>query len=493
MTPPRRLIVGLTGASGSIYGIRLLERLQDTGVESHLVLSRWGARTLVHETSYTVEQVQRLATVVYPSTDQGAAISSGSFLTLGMVVLPCSMKTLGQIATCTGESLLPRAADVVLKERRRLVLGVRESPLHEIHLQHMLTLTRMGAIIAPPLPAFYIKPRTVDEIVDHTVTRILDLFDIADRRRAALGRRDGRHGSLAMADWLPVTDKFTGRRDRPAPGGRGRGGRRGRRAARRRPFASWSTTPAHRRAAILSQRGRADRRASRAFHRDDRARSRQGVEALGQRGRALRRDVHLCRRGGQAHPRRDRADGRVGLRREPHRLLPARAAGRRVGDHAVQLPAQPGRAQGGAGAGRRQHRRAQAGRGDAAHRRADGRLPARRRLARRRAGTGARRRAGHRRGAGAASAAGQGLVHRQPAGGHAHPAACRAQARHAGTRQQLGHHRRARREPGRGRAALRDVGLRQCRSGVHQPAAALRPRGDRRRIHGAVPSPRRAP
>jgi flavin prenyltransferase len=185
MTPPRRLIVGITGASGSIYGIRLLERLRDTGIESHLVLSRWGARTLVHETSYTVEQVQRLATVVHPSTDQGAAISSGSFLALGMVVLPCSMKTLGQIATCTGESLIPRAADVALKERRRLVLGVRESPLHEIHLQHMLTLTRMGAIIAPPLPAFYIKPRTVDEIVDHTVTRILDLFDVptADARR----------------------------------------------------------------------------------------------------------------------------------------------------------------------------------------------------------------------------------------------------------------------------------------------------------------------
>ena len=185
MTPARRLIVGLTGASGSIYGIRLLERLKDTDVESHLVLSRWGARTLVHETRYTVEQVQRLATVVYPSTDQGAAISSGSFLTLGMVVLPCSMKTLSQIATCTGESLIPRAADVVLKERRRLVLGVRESPLHEIHLQHMLTLARMGVIIAPPVPAFYIKPQSLDEIVDHTVTRMLDLFDIptVDARR----------------------------------------------------------------------------------------------------------------------------------------------------------------------------------------------------------------------------------------------------------------------------------------------------------------------
>lgn len=178
MTRPRRLIVGLTGASGSIYGIRLLERLREAGVESHLVLSRWGARTLLHETDYTVEQVQRLATAVYASTDQGAAISSGSFLTLGMVVLPCSMKTLGQIATCTGETLVPRAADVVLKERRRLVLGVRESPFHEIHLQHMLTLTRMGAIIAPPLPAFYTRPTTVDQIVEHSVTRILDLFDI---------------------------------------------------------------------------------------------------------------------------------------------------------------------------------------------------------------------------------------------------------------------------------------------------------------------------
>jgi 4-hydroxy-3-polyprenylbenzoate decarboxylase len=179
MTSRRRLVVGITGASGSIYGIRLLERLRELDVESHLVLSRWGARTLVHETRYTVDQVQRLATVVYPSTDQGAAISSGSFLTLGMVILPCSMKTLGQIATCTGESLIPRAADVVLKERRRLVLGVRESPFHEIHLQHMLTLTRMGAIVAPPVPAFYTAPTSLDQVIDHTVTRMLDLFDIA--------------------------------------------------------------------------------------------------------------------------------------------------------------------------------------------------------------------------------------------------------------------------------------------------------------------------
>lgn len=204
MTRPRRLIVGLTGASGSIYGIRLLERLREAGVESHLVLSRWGARTLLHETDYTVEQVQRLATAVYASTDQGAAISSGSFLTLGMVVLPCSMKTLGQIATCTGETLIPRAADVVLKERRRLVLGVRESPFHEVHLQHMLTLTRMGAIVAPPLPAFYTRPATVDQIVEHSVTRILDLFDIPTPGAPRWDGEMGPGGRAALPDATEV-------------------------------------------------------------------------------------------------------------------------------------------------------------------------------------------------------------------------------------------------------------------------------------------------
>jgi 4-hydroxy-3-polyprenylbenzoate decarboxylase len=176
--PPRRLIVGITGASGSIFGIRLLERLRNTDVESHLILSRWGARTLVHETDYSVEQVQRLATAVHAPTDQGAAPSSGSFLTMGMIVLPCSVKTLGEIAHGTGDTLIPRAADVVLKERRRLVLAVRESPFHEIHLENMLRLTRMGAIMAPPLPAFYSRPRNVLDLVDHTVTRMLDLFGI---------------------------------------------------------------------------------------------------------------------------------------------------------------------------------------------------------------------------------------------------------------------------------------------------------------------------
>ena len=175
---PRRLIVGITGASGTIYGIRLLERLRTLDVESHLILSRWGARTLLHETSYTVEQVQQLATKNYAHGDQGAAVSSGSFLTMGMIVLPCSMRTLGTIAHGVGETLIPRAADVVLKERRRLVLGIREAPLHEIHLENMLKLSRMGVVISPPVPAFYNKPRTVDDIVDHTVTRMLDLFGL---------------------------------------------------------------------------------------------------------------------------------------------------------------------------------------------------------------------------------------------------------------------------------------------------------------------------
>jgi 4-hydroxy-3-polyprenylbenzoate decarboxylase len=175
---PSRLIVGITGASGTIYGIRLLERLRALGVETYLILSRWGARTLIHETSYTVEQVRQLATRTYAPADQGAAVSSGSFLTMGMIVLPCSMRTLGAIAHGVGETLIPRAADVVLKERRRLVLGVREAPFHEIHLENMLKLTRMGAIVSPPMPAFYNKPASIDDLVDHTVTRMLDLFGL---------------------------------------------------------------------------------------------------------------------------------------------------------------------------------------------------------------------------------------------------------------------------------------------------------------------------
>jgi 4-hydroxy-3-polyprenylbenzoate decarboxylase len=198
--PPRRLVIGITGASGAIFGVRLLERLRQTDVESHLILSRWGARTLVHETDFTVEQVQRLATEVYATTDQGAAPSSGSFLTLGMIILPCSMKTLGEIAHGTGDSLIPRAADVVLKERRRLVLGVRESPFHEIHLENMLRLTRMGAIVAPPLPAFYSRPRAILDLVDHSVMRMLDLFGI---HTESSPRWDGEMGPRRAVPALP--------------------------------------------------------------------------------------------------------------------------------------------------------------------------------------------------------------------------------------------------------------------------------------------------
>ena len=177
-SPPRRLIVAITGATGTILGVRLLQVLKGADVETHLVLSRWGARTLLHETPYTVDEVRRLATRSYAEGDQGAALSSGSFVTMGMVVAPCSVNTLGAIAQGHGKDLVHRAADVVLKERRRLVLAVRESPLSEIHLENMLKLARMGVVIAPPLPAFYNAPRTIDDLVDHTVSRLLDLFDV---------------------------------------------------------------------------------------------------------------------------------------------------------------------------------------------------------------------------------------------------------------------------------------------------------------------------
>lgn len=175
---PRRLIVGVTGATGSIYAIRLLEALHGTDVESHLVLSRWGARTLIHETGYSLDQVRGLATHAYKDNDQGARISSGSFVTLGMIVVPCSVKTLADIAHGHSGELVHRAADVVLKERRRLVLAVREAPFTDIHLENMLKLSRMGVIISPPMPAFYTHPKSIEDLVDHTVARWLDLFGI---------------------------------------------------------------------------------------------------------------------------------------------------------------------------------------------------------------------------------------------------------------------------------------------------------------------------
>jgi 4-hydroxy-3-polyprenylbenzoate decarboxylase len=174
----QKLIVGITGATGAIYGIRMLQVLQGSGVETHLVMSKWGARTLVHETSYTVEQVQKMASCCYSPSDQGAAISSGSFLTRGMVVVPCSVKTLAAIAHGQGDHLIHRAADVILKERRKLVLAVREAPLNDIHLENMLKLSRMGVVIIPPVPAFYNHPRSIDDIVNQTVMRILDQFDL---------------------------------------------------------------------------------------------------------------------------------------------------------------------------------------------------------------------------------------------------------------------------------------------------------------------------
>jgi 4-hydroxy-3-polyprenylbenzoate decarboxylase len=174
----RRIVVGITGATGSIIGVRLLEVMREAGVETHLIMSKWGARTMIHETSRTVEEVNALASQAYNPNDQGASISSGSFLTDGMVIAPCSMRTLAAISSGQGEHLVHRAADVVLKERRKLVLVVRESPLSEIHLENMLKLARMGVTILPPMPGFYNHPQSVAEMVDHIVMRILDQFGI---------------------------------------------------------------------------------------------------------------------------------------------------------------------------------------------------------------------------------------------------------------------------------------------------------------------------
>lgn len=179
------IVVAITGATGVVYGVRLLERLREAGVPTHLVMSKWAIQTMLLETDYTVEGVKRLATEVHSPDDFGASISSGSFLTRGMVVAPCSMRTLAAISTGGGTNLVHRAADVVLKERRTLVLLPREAPLSQIHLEHMLRLAKMGAVIFPPVPAFYQRPVTVDDLVDQTVMRVLDQFglevNVADR------------------------------------------------------------------------------------------------------------------------------------------------------------------------------------------------------------------------------------------------------------------------------------------------------------------------
>jgi len=177
-TKPSRLIVGITGATGTIFGVRILQMLHGSGVETHLVMSKWAQRTLTHETPHSIKQVQELATQSYNSGDQGAAISSGSFVTLGMVIAPCSMRTLAAIAHGLGDNLVHRAADVVLKERRKLVLVVRESPFSEIHLENMLKLARMGVVILPPVPAFYNHPQSLDDMINHVAMRVVDQFDI---------------------------------------------------------------------------------------------------------------------------------------------------------------------------------------------------------------------------------------------------------------------------------------------------------------------------
>lgn len=177
-SPPRRLIVGLTGATGAIFGIRLLECLRLTDVETHLIVSPWAHRTIEHETGRTARQVRALASVVHEQGNMGASVSSGSFLTEGMVVIPCSMRSVAAIAHGMGEHLVHRAADVVLKERRRLVLVPRETPLSELHLENLLKLARMGVSILPPMPAFYNHPQTIDDIVDHIVARVLDQFGL---------------------------------------------------------------------------------------------------------------------------------------------------------------------------------------------------------------------------------------------------------------------------------------------------------------------------
>lgn len=177
-TPPPRLIVGITGASGIAYGIRTLEILRRLGVESHLVMSKAAEVTLAHEGTMKVADVRALASHWYKPEDIGAAPASGSFRTLGMIVAPCSVRSMSEIATGVTASLLTRAADVCLKERRRLVLMVRETPLHTGHLRSMLALSEMGAVIAPPVPAFYAKPQSLDDMVEHTTGRMLDLFGL---------------------------------------------------------------------------------------------------------------------------------------------------------------------------------------------------------------------------------------------------------------------------------------------------------------------------
>ncbi len=178
MSEKQKLIIGISGASGAIYGIRLLEACQNLEIETHLVVSKAAEITLYQETGKPVSEVKKLATESYKAADIGAAIASGSFRNAGMIIAPCSIRTMSEIATGVTSSLLTRAADVALKERRRLVLMLRETPLHAGHLRNLLQLSEIGAIIAPPVPAFYTHPKSLDDIVNQSVGRVLDLMDI---------------------------------------------------------------------------------------------------------------------------------------------------------------------------------------------------------------------------------------------------------------------------------------------------------------------------
>ncbi|MDJ0948915.1 MAG: UbiX family flavin prenyltransferase [Alphaproteobacteria bacterium] len=202
MSQADRLVVGLSGASGVIYGVRLLEALRSLPVEVHLIMSRAAELTLAHETDLKPAQVRALADHVHPVGDVGASLASGSFRTRGMIIAPCSMRSLAEIASGVTSSLLTRAADVILKERRPLVLAVRETPVHAIHLRNMLTLAEMGAIIAPPVPAMYAKPQSIDDLIDHTVGRLLDLFDLETGKVRRW--RDSESGADAAAESAEV-------------------------------------------------------------------------------------------------------------------------------------------------------------------------------------------------------------------------------------------------------------------------------------------------
>ncbi|MBL8659509.1 MAG: UbiX family flavin prenyltransferase [Rhodospirillales bacterium] len=197
MSGPRRLVVGITGATGIVLGVRALEILRQLGIETHLVVSRAGEMTRAYETKLGRDELHALADHVHPVSDVGASIASGSFRTMGMLIAPCSVRTLAEVATGVTTTLLTRAADVVLKERRTLVLMVREAPLHAGHIRNMLAVTEMGGIIHPPVPAFYTDPHSVSDIVQHCVARALDCFDIDVPEMKRWGEPEGD----AAQDW----------------------------------------------------------------------------------------------------------------------------------------------------------------------------------------------------------------------------------------------------------------------------------------------------